>query len=117
MKDEVLKVQRVVKRIRLEFEKKRVSKIKLKNLYFKYNPVINVISFIKEAEKLFPKLNCGLTSVYLKNVLGGEVIQGKYGQHKHTFLLLNDQVVDITADQYGGPKVYIGELRYPWSKQ
>jgi len=52
----------------------------------------------------------------IRNVAEGEIVQGKYQNENHTFLMLEDnQIVDITADQYGGPKVYVGDLKLPWS--
>lgn len=100
--------------MRKDFEKKLISKNILKRLYEEYNPQVNSNKFVTEAEKIFPKLNCGLTSVYLKNLLGGKIVQGKYKRHNHTFLLLQGNIIDITADQYDGPKIYVGKLKSPW---
>ena len=115
MVNRVSKIQTIVERVRVEFEEKRVPKDLLSCLYTRYNPEIDGNRFVAEAEKLFPKLNCGLTSVYLQDMLGGNVIQGKYRAHNHTFLLVGNLVVDITADQYDGSGVYIGELKFPWT--
>ena len=101
-------------KIRKDFEKRKISDNSLKKLYFKYNNIGNINLFLKRARKLFPYLNCGIASVYLQNIFGGEIIQGKYKGNSHTFLKLNNKIIDITADQYGGPKVYAGELRKPW---
>ena len=101
--------------IRKGFEEHNINRKALKELYQEYNNIENIDLFLDRAEKMFPKLNCGLTSVYLKNKLGGRVVNGKYKSQNHTFLLLNKKIVDITADQYGGPKVYIGPLQKPWS--
>ncbi len=81
-----------------------------------YNPLEDIGSFIKRSRKLFPRLNCGLATLYLREILeDGTVVQGKYNGKNHTFLLIDgNTVVDITADQYGGPKVYVGPLRKPW---
>ena len=102
---------------RRNFEQRKIDKKILKELYLVYNPIENVDRFIERAETLFPKLNCGLASVYLKNVLGfGDVVNGSYENQKHTFLLADKKiVVDITSDQFGGPKVYVGPLKEPWS--
>ena len=110
-------METLVKKVREDFEQKQIPKEKLAELYAKYNPSVDTQRFVIEAEKLFPTLNCGLASVYLREVLGcGEVVRGTYKNHNHTFLLLSDgTIIDITADQYGGPSVYIGVLMLPWS--
>jgi hypothetical protein len=99
------------------FESGLADKKELTELYLEYNKnVEDVDLFIKRAKDLFPELNCGLASVYLQKTLGGgEIINGKYKNKKHTFLLLGNKILDITADQYGGPKTYIGPLKKPWS--
>jgi len=102
--------------IRNDFEKNKINYTLLKKEYMKYNKIKGIHRFIKKSKILFPKLNCGLASVYLKHFLGGEVIKGKYKKQDHTFLFLGNKiVVDITADQYGGPKIYIGPIKEPWS--
>ena len=54
----------------------------------------DVDSFVNKSKELFPKLNCGLTTVYLKRVLGeGEIIQGKYKDENHTFLLIDKEII------------------------
>ena len=107
----------IVSKVRKDFEQKRVPKSVLIELYSKYTPEVDATRFVEEAEKIFPKLSCGLTSVYLKHILGeGEVVQGTYEKHKHTFLKVSHGlIVDITADQYGGPRVYVGRIQEPWS--
>ena len=106
-----------INKIRTDFEKGTVNGPLLRKLYKKYNPSIrNLEEFVKEALHIFPNLNCGLTAVYLKHLLGGDIIKGKFKVHNHTFLVIKNLVVDITADQYGGPKVYVGPLTYPWAK-
>lgn len=89
----------------------------LKNLYKIYNHDVDIEEFIIEAEKIFPKLNCGLASVYLRYILGtGEVVRGKYNGNNHTFVKIGkSKILDITADQYGGPKIYMGNIKSPWS--
>jgi hypothetical protein len=105
-------IKEIALNAREEFENRKVDKI----LYGRYAKIHNLKDFLKKAQGMFPKLNCGLTCVYLQRNLGeGEIVNGKYGMENHTFLLLNKKtVVDITADQYGGPKVYCGPLKYPW---
>ena len=89
----------------------------LSRLYRMYNPAVDADAFVSKAEQLFPNLNCGLASAYIRDVVGaGDIIRGKYNQTNHTFLLIDDTVVvDITADQYGGPKIYVGVLKLPWA--
>ena len=102
--------------VRNQFERGEVDKQLLRRLYQTYRPVKQIDLFLKRAPNLFPRLNCGLASVYLRHILrDGKIVNGYYGKNKHTFLLLDDNlVVDITADQYRGPKVYLGPLKAPW---
>jgi hypothetical protein len=108
---------KIIKIARKLFETGLINDNLLIDLYNHYNKDVgNTNLFIKRAKDLFPKLNCGLASVYLQKLLGeGEVIGGKYKDQDHTFLLLKRMVIDITADQYGGPRVYIGPLKRPWA--
>lgn len=101
---------------RQRFEMKSISDTELARVYQTYNSVPDIRLFIARAKKLFPKLNCGLASAYLRSKLNkGSVVQGKYGNHPHTFLKIENIIIDITSDQYGGPKVYVGPLRKPWA--
>ena len=102
---------------RKAFETKKIDRSILKELYTQYHPVRNIDMFISREKSFFPNLNCGITSAYLKYMLGrGDIVNGNYGNNNHTFLLLNKKtIVDITTDQYGGPKVYVGPLKNPWS--
>jgi hypothetical protein len=85
------------------------------NLYKQYNNIPQIDLFVRQAKELFPELNCGLASIYLKDKLKkGIIVQGTYAGENHTFLLINQIVIDITADQYGGPEVYVGPLEEPW---
>ncbi len=113
-------VKKIAQAARKEFENNKIPSNKLKRLYLAYNKITNIRKFLSQAKKLFPKLNCGLATVYLRHRLGyGKIIKGKYKNNKHTFLLLtnkqNKLIVDITADQYHGPKVYVGRIKKPWS--
>lgn len=106
----------LVSGIRREFEGKTYNKALLKNLYLAYNPAVEFDSFLEKAEEIFPKGNCGLTAVYLREKLGGgEVVKGFYNGQPHTFLLFESKVIDITADQFGGPPVYTGGLGNGWT--
>jgi hypothetical protein len=108
--------EKTIKITRKSFESSSIDDNLLINLYSRYNKDAGDASlFIKRAKKLFPKLNCGLSSLYLQKVLGGgKIINGKYKGQNHTFLLSNNTIIDITADQYGGPRIYVGPLKKPW---
>ncbi len=103
--------------IRKEFEARTIDRSLLRNLYQNYNHMSGIDSFLYQAERMFPKLNCGLAALYLQYRLNaGSIIKGSYGDQRHTFLLVeNDLIVDITADQFGGPEMYVGPLRHPWN--
>ncbi len=112
--DDVFEVASI---IRQEFELQKINRIELAQLYYEYNPIDNIDLFIQRATRTFPTGNCGLASIYLNSRLQmGKVVQGKYADNNHTFIQLSDEIiVDITADQFGGPKVYVGPLIQPWS--
>ena len=110
-----LAIQKTIYHSRKEFEMGTVNQELLLGLYREYADVGDTLKFINKAKEIFPNGNCGLASLYLKEKLGGEVVRGKYGEHDHTFLLVDGTVIDITADQFGGPKIYIGPLQFPWS--
>ena len=114
----IKKIEKLALEIRNEFENNKIDKRLLKNLYQKYNNLNNIDLFVEKSKDLFPHLNCGLVTLYLKYRLSsGEIVQGRYNSQKHTFLLLHKEyVVDITDDQYGGPEVYVGPLTKPRSK-
>lgn len=114
MSKTVLEIQDLARDVRKKFELGLIPKEILVKLYSEYNPKVEAVTFVNEAETIFPSLNCGLTSVYLQEVLGGKIVHGKYGNQNHTFLKYQDTIVDITADQFGGPKVYVGKLKSPW---
>ena len=111
------KIKQIATKTRDEFEAWKIDEIRLKKLYQNYNYIKDINPFIKHSKKIFPHLNCGLTSVYLKSLFSGsKIINGKYKNHNHTFLLLNKSIIiDITSDQYEGPKIYVGPLKSPWS--
>ncbi len=112
-----MKLKFLITKAREEFEKDRIDERLLRELYQEYNQLEDINGFMKRAKNLFPHLNCGLATVYLRKILQtGKIVNGKYNDNDHTFLLVNEQtVVDITSDQYGGPKVYVGPLQEPWS--
>jgi hypothetical protein len=107
----------LAKRARKDFEKGNIDYHELGRLYQDYNPVKDMGSFLNKAIELFPKLNCGLVSVYLHaRIPESRIVKGKFGRNNHTFLIFpNQKICDITADQYGGPKVYVGNIKSPWS--
>ncbi len=110
-------LQSVADDARRAFETKSVDEALLAELYGAYADVGDTALFVKRALGSFPHLSCGLATVYVRHRLGaGTVVQGKYGKEDHTFLRMEDgTVIDITADQYGGPKTYVGKIAPPWS--
>lgn len=104
---------------RIAFENRRIPIKKLRNLYLRYKKIEDIDLFIYRARSIFPSLNCGVASLYIKHILKeGRIINGSYGGNNHSFLLLNNNIIiDITSDQYGGPEVYVGPLILPWSKK
>jgi hypothetical protein len=113
-----------VHQARYDFELDRISHDLLANLYAGYNPDVDAELFVNEAMRIFPTGSCGLAAVYLQHFYGeGEVRYGKYAGKGHTVLNLGSLFVaksefviaDITCDQNGGPKVYVGKLKEPWS--
>jgi hypothetical protein len=110
-------LSRQARDIRRQFDTDRIPQILLASLYLSYNPLDDVWKFLSDARGIFPRLNCGLASVFLQHTLGaGKIVTGTYQGNLHSFVLLdNDLIVDITADQFGGPSVYVGPLQTPWS--
>ena len=120
---ELSTIQEMAAEVRQQFEDHEVDAHLLQTLYALYNPTVDdVARFVQQANEFFPYLNCGLATVYLKHALGiGKEDQGKYAEEDHTFLLIEEDgpeqktIVDITSDQYGGPRVYVGPLQSPWA--
>ncbi len=110
-----LAIKKTIYQTREEFEMGTANQELLVGLYKEYADVGDTLKFVNKAKEIFPNGNCGLASLYIKKKLGGEVVRGKYGEHNHTFLFVDGTVIDITADQFGGPKIYIGPLQSPWS--
>ncbi len=108
----------LAQKVRKSFEKDESSRSKLEKLYLGYNPIKDIEIFIQKALEAFPKGNCGLTSVYLRQFLPeAKIVRGHYKEQPHTFLVLQgNTVVDITADQFGGPEVYVGSFCDPWKR-
>ena len=105
-----------IKNIRSNFENGSVPDNILITLYSEYNKEVDSNIFVTKSKSIFPKLNCGLATLYIQKELGeGKIVKGSYMGNPHTFLMLdNEQVIDITADQYGGPEIYIGKIKQPW---
>lgn len=103
--------------VRRELESGAVDRSLLCRLYGAYASVPDLEAFVDAALRMFPRLCCGLASAVLRHRLGhGAVIRGAFAGEAHTVLLLDhDTIVDVTADQYGGPAVYLGPVRPPWS--
>ena len=112
----VMDLNSKIDNIRSDFERGSIPNSILVSLYSGYNKEVDSSVFVTKSKKMFPKLNCGLTSLYIQKKLGeGEIVRGSYLGNPHTFLMLDDkQIVDITADQYGGLGVYIGKIKQPW---
>ncbi len=110
-------LQSTARNVRHQFEMNEINTAILKKLYRSYAVVPDIDSFISEAISIFPKLNCGVASVYLQHVLKrGTIVNGSFNGQNHTFLRSDSNIIiDITADQYGGPDVFVGEMREPWS--
>lgn len=101
--------------VRRAFERAEFDIALARTVYEAYAPDIDIDLFLSRARELFPALNCGLCSTYLAAVLGcGVVRHGRYGTEGHTVLMVGSLIVDITADQFGGPRVYVGALQLPW---
>ncbi len=110
-------LKEIAKEARRSFEERKIKSSLLEELYSKYSPIQDITLFISRAIDSFPSSNCGVASVYLHHILGeGEVVQGKYAGNNHTFLMIGSKVIDITADQYEGPTVYVGPIKTPWKR-
>lgn len=113
-----MKDAQLVERVRDEFEHGNADRRMLEKLY-RNTTDANPGNFVQAALESFPDGNCSIASLYLRQKLRkGKVVTGRFHGEPHAFLLLNPEtryIADITADQYGGPKVYIGPLVQPWS--
>ncbi len=105
----------VAKAVRLALRHGRVEPVLLARLYSDYNPVSDPALFVERALGMFPRLCCGLATAYVQQQLGeGTIVRGAYGNEGHTYLVARGSVVDVTADQFGGPEVYVGPIVSPW---
>ncbi len=105
--------------VRGKFEKGTADLNPIVKEYSDYSGIAleDMPDFLSQADELFPRFNCGIASLYLKKTIGdGEVINGRYSGKGHTFLRIGDTIIaDITSDQFGGPRIYVGPLESPWS--
>jgi len=103
------------------------------------------LSCVVRAIETFPGNSCDSASAELRRrIRYGEIVVGCYGKDDggyydeakkrwvaglmecgdryHSFLdvgetdVARSTIVDITADQFGGPAVYVGDLHEPWSR-
>ncbi len=101
--------------VRSAFVRRRVDRALLARLYEAYRPTPDIESFVARALCMFPNLCCGLASVALgERLLEAIITRGSYAGARHTFVLAHGLVVDVTADQFGGPPVYVGPPVWPW---
>jgi hypothetical protein len=118
MPEEPRQIKVVAFEARRAFEERTIPRPLLRNLYFEYNPhLLDTDVFLDVAADIFPVSSCSLATVYLRHLLGeGELVEGWYYDEPHQFLGLGKLVADITADQFGGPKVYVGPAEEPWAR-
>lgn len=118
---EKTRLEEVAWDVRRQFETGEAYTERLMRLYrdiLSHNPY-GLEDFFRKAKAQFPKRNCGIATVALYDRLGiGEIAKGSsYQGIAHTMLTIGGDrgiMVDITADQFGGPKVYVGQIRDPW---
>jgi hypothetical protein len=106
------------------------SLVKRELIYIAESYKDDLTSWIEQTIMTFPGDGCELASaVLLDRLQSGKIIYGRYvhepiGPHNikksHTFwsqegtLSEHTLIADITADQYGGPPVYVGTMVQPW---
>lgn len=109
---------RIASIARIQFQDRVIDCGRLSELYSEYASIPDYTKFVLCARAWFPRLNCGLAAVYLRSILpGARIVRGAYRNRPHTFIVLPGRVrtvVDVTADQYGGPPVYVGPVADPW---
>jgi hypothetical protein len=123
MQQSVEQIMVIASQARRDFEDGLVTDEELANLIQLHAPQ-NAETWLPSlplSRPHFPTFNCGFTSVYLRERLGyGEITNGRYDNKLHTYLAIGETaiapetIVDITADQYNGPEVYVGPLVKPW---
>jgi hypothetical protein len=76
--------------------------------------------FLSLANTAFPLGCCGLASAFLSEEVDigcGIPEHILYKDEPHTILLGSLAMIDITADQFGGPRIYVGPMVRPWSER
>lgn len=133
-KDEILAV---AIRTREDFEQKSLKVQYVQDLVIKHLSYIaesyeaELTAWIEQTLSLFPVNGCEVaTAVLLDRLRTGKIVYGRYeheplGPHNirksHTFWTQSESnssnplIADITADQYGGPPIYVGTLIKPWN--
>lgn len=90
------------------------------NFYSKSNPE-HIQRSVEACLPNFPRGCCDFASLLLQDrIQDGEVTTGVYYKRPrafdaHAFLQLGGILCDLTADQFGGPRIYIGEFVLPWA--
>ena len=122
---------------RRDFDNKSVDVQYLKSLVEKHLPYIaenykdGLTQWIEQSVANFPIDCCEIGAAVLLDRVGeGEIAHGRYerepiGPHNirksHTFWTQAETpgktalMADITADQYGGPPIFVGSLKRPWT--
>lgn len=100
---------------RLEFIHKTINQRLLSALYRYHFPINPIHPHLPRLLQEFPNNGAQLATTYLQYIFGGEITKGQYERHNHYFLTLpRNVIVDITADQFGGPEIFVGKIRPPW---
>ena len=77
-------IQTIAFKTRSKFENRKVDGSLLKELYLQYSIVENIDLFIEKALQMFPKLNCGLASIYLNYLYPqSKIVRGTYKNKPH----------------------------------
>ncbi len=97
------------------FERKEVDLTHLTELYMRFFRKKNAEDMISFSIEMFPNTCCYVATLFLKEQLkGSRYISGGYKRFNHDFLEYRGRILDITADQFGGPRIYVGPLVLPW---
>ncbi len=93
------KMKEIALKVRRSFEQKEFEYERIQKEYERYGQIKDINLFFRKAKGLFPNVHCGITSLYIQKLLGtGKIVQGKYSLENHTFLLVDQTIIDITAD-------------------
>jgi hypothetical protein len=127
----------VATQTRHDFKTKALKIHYLQSVIDKHLPYIaesykaGLAQWIEQTIAEYPVNSCELaTAVLLDRLQTGKIVYGRYeykplGPHNtrksHSFWSTSDPkneitlIADITADQYGGPPIYVGPLIQPWT--